>query len=298
MKTKIFLTAILILATFPVWATARSNLVVESVQMPAWVEHENGIRQALAVGTELINRDKVNTGANARVLLRLADGSTIKLGENATLTLDDLGQQKDKIKQLVTATLDVLAGAFRFTTQAIYKFRGERDVKVNLVTITAGIRGTDIWGKHTDDRDVLALLEGKITVVHDRKAFTMDQQQSVYTVPKDRAPTPVVPLDSKLLEKWALETEIVPGGGAVLAGGKWKVYVATAASQEDALALYDKLGDAGYAADIRPVKKDDNFVYRLRISNLPSKQEAQILAAKLKVQKDQLGIEEPTVSAK
>ncbi len=298
MKTRIFLITLLMLTALPAWAAARPNLVVESVQMPAWVEHENGVHQALAIGAVLANRDKINTGVSARVLLRLADGSTIKLGENATLTLDDLGQQKDKIKQLVTATLDVLAGAFRFTTQAIYKFHGERDIKVKLVTITAGIRGTDIWGKHTDDRDVLALLEGKITVIHGTEAFTMDQQQSVYTVPKESPPTPVAPLDSKLLEKWSLETEIVPGGGAVLAGGKWKVYVATAASQEGALAIYDKLSDAGYAADIRPVKKDGNIVYRLRISNLPSKQEAQILAAKLKEQKDQLGIEEPTVAAK
>ncbi len=298
MKTKIFLIALLMLATLPASAAARSNLVVEGVQMPAWVEHENGVRQALAIGVALVNRDKINTGASARVLLRLADGSTIKLGENATLTLDDLGQQKDKLKQLVTATLDVLAGAFRFTTQAIYKFHGERDVKVKLVTITAGIRGTDIWGKHTGDRDVLALLEGKITVVHGTEAFTMDQQQSVYTVPKESPPTPVAPLDSKLLEKWSLETEIVPGGGAVLAGGKWKVYLATAKSQEEALAIYDKLSDAGYAADIRPVKKEEGIVYRLRISGLLSKQEAQILAAKLKEQKDALGIEEPTVAAK
>ncbi|HUO43686.1 MAG TPA: FecR domain-containing protein [Burkholderiales bacterium] len=296
MKIRVFLTALLMLSAGSAWAATRPNLMVESVQMPAWVVHDNGLRQALAVGAALGDRDKIQTGAGARVLLRLADGSTIKLGENAALTLDDLGQQKDKLKQLVTATLDVLAGAFRFTTQAIYKFHGERDVKVKLVTITAGIRGTDIWGKHTDQRDVLALLEGKVTVVHGTQAFTMDQQQSVYTVPKEGAPTPVAPLDSRLLEKWSLETEIVPGGGAISANGMWKIYLATANSQEDALALYDKLSDAGYAADVRPVKKDETIVYRLRISGLPSKAEAEILAAKLKAQKDALGIEEPTVA--
>jgi len=298
MKIRIFVTALLMLTAGSAWAAMRPNLVVESVQMPAWVEHESGARDALRLGALLGDHDKIYTGPAARVLLRLADGSTVKLGENAILGLDDLGQQKDKLKQLVTATLDVLSGAFRFTTQAIYKFRGERDVKVKLVTITAGIRGTDVWGKHTDERDVLALLEGKITVVHGDEAFTMDQQQSVYTVPKDSPPTPVAPLDSKLLEKWALETEIVPGGGAVMTGGKWKVYVATVDTQEKALALYDKLGAAGYAADIRPVKRQGTVVYKLRISDLPSREEAQILAAKLKAQKDQLGIDEPAVAAK
>ena len=82
-------------------------------------------------------------------MLRLADGSLVKLGENGIMALDDLGQTKIKLKDVVTASLDVLSGAFRFTTQALTKFRGERDVKVRLVTITVGIRGTDIWAKPT-----------------------------------------------------------------------------------------------------------------------------------------------------
>ena len=296
MKTGIFLTALLMLTAGSAWAAAKHpDLVVESVQMPAWVEHANGAREALRLGATLVNQDKVYTGPNARARLRLADGSTVKLGENAQLGLADLGQQKDKLKSLVTATLDVLSGAFRFTTQAIYKFHGERDVTVKLVTITAGIRGTDIWGKHTDERDVLALLEGQITVVHGNEAFTMNEPRSVYTAPKEGAPPPVAPLDPRQLAAWALETEIVPGGGAVSAGGKWKVHVATAATQEAALALYDKLGDAGYAVDIRPVMQEGNIVYRLRISHLPSRREAQILAAQLKAQQDQLGIGEPTI---
>ena len=56
------------------------------------------------------------------------------------------------MKDVVTASLDVLSGAFRFTTQALTKFRGERDVKVRIVKITAGIRGTDLWGKRTRPR--------------------------------------------------------------------------------------------------------------------------------------------------
>ena len=72
----------------------------------------------------------------ASALLRLADGSLIKLGENGVLALDDLGQRKINLKDVVTASLDVVSGAFRFTTQVLYKFRGERDVKVRIVTIT------------------------------------------------------------------------------------------------------------------------------------------------------------------
>ena len=50
---------------------------VEGVQLPAWVERgPNGVRQPLAPGAVLGSQDNVLTGPNARLLLRMADGST------------------------------------------------------------------------------------------------------------------------------------------------------------------------------------------------------------------------------
>jgi hypothetical protein len=43
------------------------------------------------------------------------------------------------------AALTVLAGAFRFTTDALDNRK--RDVAVKAKLVTAGIRGTDLWGK-------------------------------------------------------------------------------------------------------------------------------------------------------
>ncbi len=299
MKSKLFLAACLMLTATVAAAATRDHIVVEGVQAPAWVDHENGARDALVVGAALKNKDKVYTGANARALLRLADGSLIKLGENGTLALDDLDQQKvkvdKKIKSLVTATLDVLAGAFRFTTQALFKFRGERDVKVHIVTVTAGIRGTDLWGKAATDKDIVCLIEGKITMAHDKDAFTMDQPMSFYTAPKEGEPKPVGPVDPEQLKKWALETEIVGGNGAVTKDGKWKVYVGSADNQDDALLLYDKFRNAGYGATISPKKSANGLAYRVRIAGLPSKPEAEILAKKLK---DAGLVAEPTVALK
>lgn len=176
----------------------------------------------------------------------------------------------------------MLAGAFRFTTQAIFKYGGERDVKVHLVTMTAGIRGTDIWGKAADGGQTLALIEGEVTVVRGNDAFTMGQPQTVYVAPKEGAPPPVAPLDSERLREWALETEIVGGGGAARSGGTWKVYAGNADDQAGALALYDKLRMAGYAAEISPVRRQGALVYRVRVAQLASAAEAGALAAKLK----------------
>src|SRR3954468_3544727 len=127
---------------------AAPDMQVEGIRLPAWVVRD-GQRQPLALGAALKNGDQVSTGTNARVLLRLGDGSMVKLGENASLQLSNLVQQpRDRF---IAATLKVLEGAFRFTTETTMKFRAKRDITVQFATLTAGIRGTDIWGKNLGD---------------------------------------------------------------------------------------------------------------------------------------------------
>ena len=293
MKIKSFVSIVLMLAASFSYAATKHNVVVEGVQMPAWVEHANGARDALAIGMPLVSKDRVITGAGARALLRLADGSLVKLGENGLLALDDLNQQKIKLKEVMTASLDVLSGAFRFTTQALNKFRGERDVKVRLVTITVGIRGTDLWGKSDKTRDIACLIEGKVDVTRGDQAFTMDQPMSFYIAPKDKPPEPVGPVSKEQLDKWSQETEIAPGAGALRKDGKWRVYLADANDQDGALKVYDQLRNAGYAAEIRPVKSEAGTTYRVRISHFASKQEAAAVGEKLK---GKMWITEPKVS--
>jgi hypothetical protein len=293
MKIKTFFGVLLMLAASCAWAAARPNIMVEGVQMPAWVEHANGARDALVLGMTLTNKDRVITGPGARALLRLADGSTVKLGENGMLAVDDLAQKKIQKKDVVTASLDLLSGAFRYTTQALYKFRGERDVKVRVVTITMGIRGTDLWAKADKTRDIACLLEGKVDVTRGQEAFSMDKPMSFYIAPKDKPGEPVGIVPKEQMDKWILETDIVDGAGALRRGGKWRVYLAEAGDQDAALKIYDQLRNAGYAAEIRPVKSEAGTNYRVRISSLATRQEAAALGSKLK---GQMGIAEPKVS--
>jgi hypothetical protein len=269
------------------------NAVVEGVQMPAWIERASGARDALTIGVVLGNKDRVRTGAGSRALLRLADGSLIKLGENGVLMLDDLGQRKINLRDVVTASLDVAAGAFRFTTQAVGRFRGERDVRLKVATITVGIRGTDVWGKSEKRWDIVCLIEGAITVMRGADAFTMDQPMTYYVVPRDAPAPPVAEISASRLRAWAQETEIIDGNGAARKDGRWKVYLFDFSNQTDALEAYDRLRVAGYPAQIRPVKADAGYSYRVHIANLPSEREAGVLAAQLK---GKMGVAEPRVS--
>lgn len=299
----------LLLIASPVYAAP--DVVVQGMQMPAWLQR-GATTQPLSVGMALNDGDKLVTGAGARILLQAADGSAIKLGENAGLTVSNLAQQHEG-KGLFTALLDVAKGAFRFTTASIAKLQA-REVTVRVAGATVGIRGTDVWGKvggkmsiavmekamgkslaDADkgakmDFDVVCLIEGKISVAHgSEEPFVMDQPQSFYVMPKDAPPLPVTGLATEQLAKWAADTEIAKGQGEIRSGGKWKVLLLTASSERDAITSYDELRAAGYDARIRPLQGGQ---YQLRITHLSSRAEAQALASKLT---GKMGITAPTV---
>ena len=99
--------------------------MVDGVQMPAWLERD-GKRAPLAPGMELRAGDRIVTGSGARVLVKLAEGSVVKLGENGRLRVQPRCSRR---RSVFKATLQVLEGAFRFTTELVGKgkqARGQR----------------------------------------------------------------------------------------------------------------------------------------------------------------------------
>ena len=266
-------------------ALAAPAAVVESVQMPAWVERA-GKQLPAAPGMELIATDALRTGPGARLYIKLAEGSTLKLGENAKLQLLELVPEKGG---LFRGVLDVLSGAFRFTTDALAKPR-PRDFKLRIATVTAGIRGTDLWGRSVKDNEIVCLIEGAIEVgAENEKPVRMDQPRQFYQ--RDKGKTqPLSVITPEKLAELARETEIETGKGAARRGGKWKVTLADAQSKEAAGALLEKLHAAGYAAESRAQRRR---AYVVRIAQLPSKAEAEALATKLR---GQHGVSDPKVS--
>ena len=258
---------------------AASDAVVEGMQLPAWVTRD-GKRQPLAIGTELKSNDEVSTGGNSRLLLRLGDGSVIKLGENGKLQLSDLMQKRKE--GFIAATLKVLEGAFRFTTEAALKNRGARDITVQFPTVTAGIRGTDIWGKNLGDKEVVVLIEGKITVTRagDEPVQMKDPLTYLQAPKTGTASVAAVPLEQ--LKAWAAETEITDGAGALRKGGRWKLYLGSYRQQLEALSLYDGLRREGYPVRIQPQESEGGQLYRVRLAGFSTEQEANALGTRLK----------------
>ena len=243
---------------------------------------------------KLADKDKVYTGPRARALLRMAEGSAVKLGENAVLGVDDLQEkQGTSARKLVTASLDVARGAFRFTTDIFSKRRAERDVKIRIATVTAGIRGTDLWGKSDAKRDLVCLIEGRIEVTRESDApVTLDQPLDFYVAPRDGTPPTKAKVDQRQLDEWSAETELGTVSGGARRGGRYRVEVSAASDQKTALADYDKAREAGYPALVQPVKKEGAEEYRVRIVNIASQKDARAVVEKLRA----LGLAQAAVS--
>jgi len=284
--------ALLAPALVPSVVAAQPAAVVEGVQMPAWVERAEagGLRKIPVVpGMQLKAGDKLVTGGGSRLQVKLAEGSTVKLGENGSLQLRSL----EPSKSLFKAALGVLEGAFRFTTDALAKNR-KREVSISVATVTAGIRGTDLWGKSAPNRQVVCLIEGKIEVgAQGEAAVTMDQPMQFYRRENDLT-QPVGFVDNAQLAQWAAETEIEKGRGAARRGGKWQVRLASGSNMDQVLKVYEKVRAAGYGAELSSALVNEKRVYTARIRSLPSKADAQVLADELK---DKVGVENPKVAS-
>jgi cell division septation protein DedD len=245
---------------------------VEAVQFPAWLER-GGLSVPLVPGTELRASDGVRTGANARAVVRLGEGSTVKLGENASFRLERVEN-----RSIFRAALQVLSGAFRFTTRAIAQHQ-KRDITIKVSSITAGIRGTDVWGKSTGERDLVCLLEGKVSVqAEGREPVTMDQPNDFYQKPRGGEPA-LAHVDPKQVEIWARETEIQPDGGAARVGGAWRVIASKFQRRDAALELRGRLRAAGYPARLVDEK---NGIFRVDVPGLAGEREARAVMANLR----------------
>ena len=277
----------LLLGVTSLQAAAQPAAVIEGVQMPAWRERD-GTRVPLVPGMELRAGDRIVSGKDARIVVRLSEGSTVKLGENGRLVLAEL----QPARELFKAALQVLEGAFRFTTDVTAKPR-KRDVSVRVDQVTIGIRGTDVWGRSRGGREVVCLIEGAVEVAAAGETpVPMNQPRQFYV--RDKGKTqPVGMVEAKQLEQWSLEADIQAGKGALRSGGRFGVLLAEATKRDALVPIQKQLSDAGYPAEIAQRKEGDKLTYIVRIRQLPSREEAQALADRLK---GQYGVKEPRVS--
>lgn len=259
-------------------AAATPHAVVESVQAPVWVERGER-RLPLSPGMQLDNRDRLITGRGARAVVQLADGSAVKFGENVSVGVNAMAAQRGGV---FTAALDVAKGAFRLTTDIFRKFQSRRAINIRTGTVTIGIRGTDVWGRANDEKDLVCLIEGRVSVTHPLAGAMAELSEPLqfYVADKGQAPGAVASVERAQLAQWALETELQDAVPTQQAGGRWVLDFGLQ-EKDTALAIHDQLAAAGYASRLQPQRSGEGWRYRVRITQLSSEKDARLLAGRL-----------------
>ena len=274
--SRVFAVVAVLASLFPAPVLAAAAATVEAVQAPAWRDR-NGITVPLAAGMELKSGDVLRTGPGARAYVMLAEGSRVKLGEAAQLGIHTRSLRPEKFFR---GALDILTGPFRFTTGRLKKTL-PRELAIRVGTATIGIRGTDLWGRADQEGDLVALLEGRIEIIRAGQTTELAQPLTYYDAPRGQAAT-VKALDPEVFRKLARQTEILVGDGASRSGGKWRVLAATATSEEEALELYDRVRDAGFAARVKPrAAEGGGWRYDVLLAGFASADDAAVAAARL-----------------
>lgn len=267
-------------------ALAQVAATVEGVQMPAWIER-NGVRSPLLPGMELKAGDAVITGGDSRAMIKLAEGSVVKLGANGQLRFVEL----NATEQIFKGALAVLEGAFRFTTDVGSRNR-KREVSIRAAQVTTGIRGTDVWGKAQTGNEIVCLIEGEVEVVAQGEApVKLDKPLQFYRR-VDGKTQPVGAVDPAQLDKWATMVDLQRGTGLARAGGRVTVELGRFDSRSDAIGLREEVRKAGYPAVMIPLRGAEKTTYVVHIRQLASRAEGQALAEQLR---GKYGVTEPKV---
>lgn len=246
----------------------QANLVITRVTPPAWVVR-NGARTPLAPETALQPGEILHTGAGGRLEANLGRFGRLHLGAHARAFAVDSG----------TATLRILAGAFRISGQATPSGVGWL---LRLPGLSASVADADLLGQVTESRQHLVLRRGSAVVRTDMgEVLNMERTaERLELAPGNQTATIAQEATSaqvRLLE----ETGFRPGDGTLVPGGRWRVTVLETRSEWKALAAYDRLRDAGYPAIISPSDGRSDPVYGVVVRGMHVRTEAEAVATRL-----------------
>jgi hypothetical protein len=261
---------------------ANGDMVVEGLQYPVWVSRD-GVNVALAPGVSVLAGEQVLTGEGGKIWLKMADDARVKIGPEATVNIGSVVATAPSSAQpegALEAAMDVVRGAFRYTTGELSRF-WQRDVRIGLSnTATIGIRGTDLWGQVDGENQFVVLLEGKITVqphMAGAAMLTMQTPLQIYRTGEPRLSS--VGMDA--VQALAPITELDLGAGVMRQGGSYQLHLSSFADQEQAQALVQRLNRSGLASSAALVRVNGRDWWRVSVEALASLQDAQALRRRL-----------------
>lgn len=128
---------------------------VAKLQGSATATATTGFDRPLQEGSSVLVGDRIATGADSRLRLKMNDGALLTLGSSSAITIDAWNDTET----LGQAVIGVAEGIFLAASGAIARLGPDRMV-VNTPAATLGIRGTEVWGEAHPGQLAVALLSG------------------------------------------------------------------------------------------------------------------------------------------
>jgi len=155
-RTVRLLTLLLVFA-LPMGVDAAEKAGTVSRLKGAAIATQAGESRALAVGAPVFIGDRLSTGRDTRIEMNMTDGTILTLGDHSTFILEDYGESRGAVMELVQAVLLGVSGS-------LAKLRDD-GMTIQTPVATIGIRGTTFWGGQETDRLGVVMLEGTAVTV-------------------------------------------------------------------------------------------------------------------------------------
>ncbi len=193
------------LAWLPLNLSATPAGVVASTQDQVWIER-GGNKLPASTGMTVEGGDKVATGANSRLLIKLKEGSDLRLGPDASMSVGDIFLPDDTGGYFI-GSFNLSQGAVRFSTTAESE-SFQREIELRVGDVSAGVQTTDLWGRATPEGDTLVLVDGTVKILSGKgEPVELLKSGSVFYKPKGGSPAPVTMADRAQLTQWLAETD-------------------------------------------------------------------------------------------
>ena len=120
-----------------------------------------------SLGTVLCEGDSVRVGANSRAALRLVNDAVLRLDQNTTMRLVDIGAAAEE-----RTLLDLVVGAFKSFSRA------PRTMTVNTPYVNGMIEGTEFAMRVADAGTAVQVFEGKVRTANSAGEILLTHGQS------------------------------------------------------------------------------------------------------------------------
>ena len=132
-------------------------------------------------GDEITRGDTLRTATDSRLLLVFADGTQLTLGERAEAFIEYFVY--NPVKKKGAAFVEIVKGAFRFTSGRIREFSDKR-IEVRAGSLTFAAEGSDFWGGPLDDAYAFLLISGRLEVRNDAGMVILHKKRLGSTIAK------------------------------------------------------------------------------------------------------------------